>query len=262
MHCISKADTYGQKGRIKRIMDFLTGHWLAVGVGVFWLSMVLYGHYRGLVRIAVTLSALILSLLVTRIAMPCVTAALSDNTAIHQAIGQGLLQMAGANEEIEDTDGAEGQPSYQRNIIEGLKLPEQMKEVLLENNNSEIYHMLGVDRFADYLGLYLATMFIRTFGSGILFAIVFLVLRVGTHGLYQIARLPVISELNQLAGALLGAIAGLLIIWLAGLVVKGCSGMQWAQPVLMQIEKSWWLSLLYHNNLFNWLFLRILSGFS
>ncbi len=44
-------------------MDFLTEHWLSVGVGVFWLSMVLYGHYRGLVRIAVTLLALILSLL-------------------------------------------------------------------------------------------------------------------------------------------------------------------------------------------------------
>ena len=42
-------------------MDFLTEHWLSVGVGVFWLSMVLYGHYRGLVRIAVTMSALILS---------------------------------------------------------------------------------------------------------------------------------------------------------------------------------------------------------
>lgn len=36
---------------MERKMDFLTEHWLSVGVGVFWLSMVLYGHYRGLVRI-------------------------------------------------------------------------------------------------------------------------------------------------------------------------------------------------------------------
>lgn len=49
-----------------------------------------------------------------------------------------------------------------------------MKEVLLENNNSEIYYMLGVDRFFDYLGSYLATMVIRVFGTGILFAAVFL----------------------------------------------------------------------------------------
>ena len=240
-------------------MDFLTEHWLSVGVGVFWLSMVLYGHYRGLVRIAVTMSALILSLIVTRVAMPGVTAALNNNTAIHQTIGQGLLHMAGVQDDAENE--AEVQPSYQRDMIEKLKLPEQMKEVLLENNNSEIYHMLGVERFLDYLGSYLATMIIRVFGSGILFSIVFLFFRVGTHWLNQIARLPILWELNQLAGALLGAAAGLLFIWLAGLVIKACSGMPWTQPLLIQIEASWWLSLLYQNNLFNWLFIRILNGF-
>ena len=242
-------------------MDFLAEHWLSVGVGVFWLSMILYGHYRGLVRIAVTMSALILSLVVTRVAMPCVTAVLNENTAVHQAIGQGLLHMAGVKDENEAAEETEIQPAYQRNIIEGLKLPEQMKEVLLDNNNSEIYHMLGVDRFFDYLGSYLATMVIRVFGTGILFAAVFLFFRIGAHWLNQIARLPIIWELNQIAGALLGAIAGLLLIWLAGLVIRGCSGMVWTRPVLLQIEKSWWLSLLYQNNLFNWLFLRILNGF-
>lgn len=242
-------------------MDFWAEHWLSVGVGVFWLSMILYGHYRGLVRIAVTMSALILSLVVTRVAMPCVTAVLNENTAVHQAIGQGLLHMAGVKDENEAAEETEIQPAYQRNIIEGLKLPEQMKEVLLENNNSEIYHMLGVDRFFDYLGSYLATMVIRVFGTGILFAAVFLFFRIGAHWLNQIARLPIIWELNQIAGALLGAIAGLLLMWLAGLVIRGCSGMVWTRPVLLQIEKSWWLSLLYQNNLFNWLFLRILNGF-
>ena len=240
-------------------MDFLTEHWLSVGVGVFWLSMVLYGHYRGLVRIAVTRSALILSLIVTRVAMPGVTAALNNNTAIHQTIGQGLLHMAGVQGDAENE--AEVQPSYQRDMIEKLKLPEQMKEVLLENNNSEIYQMLGVERFFDYLGSYLTTMIIRVLGSGILFSVVFLFFRVGTHWLNQIARLPILWELNQLAGALLGAVAGLLFIWLAGLVIKACSGMPWTQPLLMQIEASWWLSLLYQNNLFNWLFIRILNGF-
>lgn len=119
--------------------------------------------------------------------------------------------MAGVKDENEAAEETEIQPAYQRNIIEGLKLPEQMKEVLLENNNSEIYYMLGVDRFFDYLGSYLATMVIRVFGTGILFAAVFLFFRIGAHWLNQIARLPIIWELNKLAGALLGAIAGLLL---------------------------------------------------
>ena len=60
--------------------------------------------------------------------------------------------------------------------------------MLLENNNSEIYQMLGVERFFDYLGSYLATMIIRVLGSGILFSVVFLFFRVGTHWLNQIPR--------------------------------------------------------------------------
>lgn len=243
-------------------MDFLTEHWLSVGVAIFWLSMILYGHYRGLVRIVVTMSALVLSLIVTRLAVPCVTTMLNNNTAIHQAVGQGLLHLSGIQDSSDmGSVTADAQASYQREIIEGLKLPEQMKELLLENNNSEIYHMLGVDRFFDYLGSYLATMVIRVLGSGILFLVVFIFFRIGAHWLDQIARLPIIWEINQLAGALVGAVAGLLIIWLAGLIVKACAGMAWTQPVLTQIGRSGWLSLLYQNNVFNWLFIRILNGF-
>lgn len=241
-------------------MEFLTEHWLAVGVSVFWLSMVLYGHYRGLVRIAVTMLALVLSLVGTRIAMPCVTAAVSNHTAIHQALGHGLLQMAGAKWDLKE-EMKETQLAYQREMIENLKLPEQMKKVLLENNNSKIYQTLGVDHFFDYLETYVADMILRTFGSAILFGLLFTLFRLLAHWLCLIAGLPILSELNQMAGALLGAIAGLAFVWLAALIVKACSGMPWTQPVLMQIEKSCWLSLLYQNNAFNWLFLHILSGF-
>ncbi len=243
-------------------MDFLTEHWLSVGVAIFWLAMVLYGHYRGLLRIIVTMTALVLSLIVTRLAVPSLTTMLNNNTAIHQAMSQGLMHLAGlqTGSAIEQMTG-EIQASYQRDIIEGLKLPEQMKEILLENNNSEIYHMLGVDRFFDYLGSYLATMVIRVLGSGILFFAAFLLFRISAHWLDQVVRLPILWQINQLAGALVGAVTGLLLIWLAGLVVKACAGMPWTQPVLMQIGKSGWLSLLYQNNIFNWLFIRILNGF-
>ena len=147
-------------------MEFLMEHWLSVGVGAYLLAMVLYGHYRGFLKMAVTMTALIFSLIAVQVAMPYVTDALRENTGIHRAIGQGLLHMAGADENA--TDGVE-LPAQQREAIERLKLPEQMKEALLENNNTEIYELLGVDRFLDYLGQYLANMVINLAGSALLF---------------------------------------------------------------------------------------------
>ena len=231
-------------------------HWLAIGVGVFLLSMVLYGHYRGFLRLAVTMTALILSLIVVRVAMPYVTGALKENTGIHRAIGQGLLHMAG----VEDESGEPQLPAQQREAIERLKLPEQMKEVLLENNNNEIYHILGVDAFLDYLGAYLANMVLNLIGSILLFLIVFLAIRLLVKWLDLVAKLPILSGINQIAGAVLGGLQGLLVLWVAGLIVKACSSMPWSQAVLAQIEGSLWLGFLYHNNIFNWLFVSILNS--
>lgn len=232
-------------------------HWLAIGVGAFLLSMVLYGHYRGFLRMAVTMTALILSLIVVRVAMPYVTAVLKENTGIHRAVGQGLLHMAGIEE-----NGAEAQlPAQQREAIERLKLPEQMKEALLENNNNEIYHILGVDAFLDYLGAYLANMVLNLIGSVLLFIVVYLAIRLLVKWLDLIAKLPILSGINQIAGAVLGGLQGLLVLWLAGLIVKACSSMPWSQAVLAQIEGSVWLGFLYHNNIFNWLFVSILNSF-
>lgn len=238
-------------------MEFLTQYWLSVGVGVFLLAMVLYGHYRGFLRIAVTMTALIISLLTVRVAMPYVTGLLKENTGLHRAIGQGLLHMAG----LDDLSFNVQLPAGQREMIEGLKLPEQMKETLLQNNNHEIYSMLGVDAFIDYLGASLANMVLNLIGSVVLFLIVFLLLRLLIKALDLIARLPILSGINQIAGAVLGGLQGLFVLWIAGLVVKACSGLPWAQAVLAQIDSSLFLGFLYHNNIFNWLLLGILNNF-
>lgn len=242
-------------------MEFLMEHWLAVGVGVFLLSMVLYGHYRGFLRLALTMTALILSLIVVRVTTPYVTGILTENTGIQRAIGQGLLHMAG----IEETASAEAEtqlPVQQREAIERLRLPEQMKELLLENNNNEIYHILGVDAFLDYLGAYLARMVLNLIGSVVMFIIVFLAIRLLIKWLDLVAKLPILSGINQIAGAILGGCQGLLVLWVAALAVRACSAMPWAQVVLTQVESSLWLSFLYHNNIFNWLFVSILNSIS
>lgn len=239
-------------------MEILMEHWLSVGVGVFLLAMVLYGHYRGFLKLAVSMTALVISLAVVQAAMPHISGMLKENTGIHRAIGQGLLHMAGADE-ADDASQSE-LPAAQRETIESLKLPEQMKKALLDNNNNEIYSLLGVDQFFDYLGSYLANMVISLVGSVVLFAAVFLLIRFLVIWLDLLTNLPILSGINQIAGAILGGLEGLVVLWIAGLIVSACSGMDWTQAVLIQIESSAWLSFLYENNIFNWLFISILNS--
>ena len=133
-------------------------NWLSVGAGVFLIGMVLYGHYRGFLKQCVSLGALVLTIVIVKIATPYMTGFIKDNPSIRQGAADAILSIAGWEEpSVEDT----GLPSAQRMSIERLNLPQSVKDVLLENNNSEIYKILGVDQFAEYVSMYLADMLIN-----------------------------------------------------------------------------------------------------
>lgn len=245
-------------------MEYFIEHWLSVGTAVFLLAMILYGHYRGFLKIAVSMSALILSLVIVRLAAPYVTGFIRQNTAVQQVMERGLLNLAGLDDDLsglrKDNRAELEHPSGQRGIIEHLRLPEQMKEALIENNNNEVYKLLGVDAFFDYIAAYLANMVLNIIGSVLLFILVYAGLRLMIRWLDVIARLPVLSGMNQIAGAVLGGVQGLLILWVLCLLVKACAGTGWGQMVIAQIGKSPWLLFLYENNLFNWLLAELLKN--
>ena len=46
------------------IVSALSSHWLETAVAVYLIGMVLYGHYRGFIRLAVSLVSLVAALLV------------------------------------------------------------------------------------------------------------------------------------------------------------------------------------------------------
>lgn len=240
-------------------MEFLTEHWLSVGTAVFLLGMVLYGHYRGFLRLAVSMTALLLTLVVVRAASPYMSDFLRSYTPVQEFVEQGLLNITGANDIFAEQ---ELPPADQRSLIEELRLPEQMREALIEHNNNEVYRMLGVDAFMDYIGVYLSNMVLNLVGSIVLFILVYVAIRLIIRWLDVLAKLPILYGMNQIAGAVLGGVQGLLVIWILCLIVTACSHTEWAAAVISQISESPWLMFLYKNNIFNWLVAGILNSIS
>lgn len=232
-------------------------HWLSIGTGVFLIGMMLYGHYRGLLKQCVSLGALILTIIIVKLATPYMTGFIKENPSIRQGAANAILSISGweepSAEEIE-------LPSAQRMTIERLNLPQSVKDVLLENNNSEIYHMLGVDRFAEYVSMYLADMLINAIGSIILFIAVYILIHLIVKWLDLIARLPILYGLNHIAGAFLGLAQGLLFLWVAGFVLSLFSATPTGRMLEEQIYASPWLTFLYRYNLINLILGGIVKG--
>ncbi|MFW6680330.1 CvpA family protein [Lacrimispora sp. AGF001] len=235
-------------------------NWLSVIAGVYLLGMVLYGHHRGFIRLVVSIFAMILSLTVVRVSLPAVTTYLKENTTLQQTVSQNIVKAAGLAQEQSSGEEISDKPSAQRTMIENLNLPRTIKSALIENNNSEIYQMMGVQAFTDYVGNYLADTIINSAGFVLLFAAVYMASKLIIRWLDIIARLPIISGINKLAGAIAGGLEGLLFLWLACLLVTAFSGTEWGMMITRQIESSQWLSFLYSHNLLNLMVLGVLHG--
>lgn len=220
-------------------------HWLPIAAAVFLIGMVLYGHHRGFLRQCVSVGALVLTLCFVKIATPTVTEFIETNPQIRGRAAEVILAVSGWEEAGEGDVQA---PASQRTIIEGLKLPQTIKDILIENNNSEFYNILGVDRFAEYITTCLADMVIHAVCSALIFVMSYALIRVLIRWLDLIARLPIICGLNQLAGAFMGLAQGLLILWIAGVVLKFFGAAPVGQFLEQQINASDWLSFLYQYN--------------
>ena len=151
--------------------------------------MVLYGHYRGALKQCVSLGALILTIILVKIATPYMTGFIKDNPSIRQSAAEAILNAAGWEEPSAESTEL---PAAQRIAIENLNLPQSVKETLLENNNSEFYHMLGWTSLQEYVSTYLADILINAVSSIILFAAVYILIHLLVRWLDLIARLPIL----------------------------------------------------------------------
>ena len=73
-------------------------HWLEILIGVYLLGMILYGHYKGFIRLAVSALALLITLAAVRMAMPYVTDWLKTETPVYGMIQSGLEKAVGLEE--------------------------------------------------------------------------------------------------------------------------------------------------------------------
>lgn len=231
-------------------------NWLSAAAAVYLIAMVLIGYHKGFIRMAVSAVAVVVAMVAVNAAMPQVTAFLKNNTQIYEKVedivGQGL-----GIDETSDTAA----PAAQRQTIEGLDLPKPLKSELLKNNNNEVYSIMGVDTFSRYVTGYLVNHIVNLAVYLFMFIIIFGVLEIVVRCLDLVASLPIISGMNKLAGAGLGAAEGLVFLWLLFLLITVFSTTKWGMTLNQMIESSSWLSFLYDNNLLAKLTMSLIMGF-
>ena len=86
----------------------MTEHWLSIAAGVFLVGMMLYGHYRGLLRQCVSLGALVLTIITVKVATPYVTDFVKANPVIRENAAHFIMEVSAGGERKHSSGG----PAY------------------------------------------------------------------------------------------------------------------------------------------------------
>ena len=232
------------------IITKLAEHWLEIAVAVYILAMVLQGHHKGFIRLAVSATAMLITLVTVNYAMPYVTDWLKHDTPVYETLKEKMAESVGIDDILNNLGlETQTQKADEWLIIEELPLPDQLKNLLVENNNIEVYRLMGVEFFRDYIGGYLADTVLKAVVFVVLFILIYLALKILVIWLDLIAKLPILSGINKMAGAVLGGIQALLFIWILCIVLTIFSRTEIGRIVFEQVNASLWLSWLYDHNM-------------
>ncbi len=159
--------------------------------------------------------------------------------------GLGAEGSAGIEEALENADIPK---DLQIKAIEMAELPEVFKSLLSDNNNDVIYEKLGVKTFAEYVGEFLSKLIIHIVAFLCTFLLVTIVLRAIIFALDIVSELPVLGFFNRLAGGVVGAAGGLIIIWLFFVMITLLYVTAYGREIYQVIQENAILNMLYENN--------------
>lgn len=136
-------------------------------------------------------------------------------------------------------------------------LPEFITDKIVANNNPEIYELLGVTKFIDYIVVSLANLCIAGIAIILAWILIKIVLSIGVGILDLVSKLPLIKTANQLAGGVVGVIKGVFIVWLGCLVVPFLILIPNLSQLEYMINQSIITKILYEQNII----LQVITGF-
>lgn len=220
-------------------------NWLEIVILVVIVLMAVIGLQRGFIRMIVGLLAMILALIGTAFLAPMLSDYINEQTGMRQTIA---AEISTYLEEQIDEKLEQSTAAAQKEAIDNLSLPDNVKEALQKNNTTSMYKELGVSTFSEYISNYVATAGIAALSYLIVFLVIYIVLRVVFMALNIVSLLPFLKGVNKLAGAALGIIQAVVYIWVFFSIATAAMSTSWGMAMLTLIGQSKFLTFLYQYN--------------
>ena len=223
---------------------------LLIAVGLIFLVCMIVGYTRGFIKIVASLGATVATIVLATFLSPYVSGVLLKTVPIEEMMQEKCMEILMLNQEgVTVSDDVENSQDAQFFMIENAKLPEVFQQLLLDNNNPEIYKTLGVTTFSEYIGSYLARLIADIVSFLLTLIVVTIVVRTILCTVGFIGKLPVIGGLNRIAGGILGIGTGLIVVWVLFIIITLMYDSEIGRQCFASIAENEFLTYLYENNI-------------
>lgn len=223
-------------------------NWLLILVVLLIAGNIVWGFFRGFLRVVYSMVAWILILVFVTFATPYVAEWMTEHTSLNTKIEESCKEKL-RNSVAGEEKNTEGSTQAQKDLSGlGMKLP------------ATVWNQIGdthkiADRWMEQSGVYntIASKATSLAMKAIAFVIVMLITVIAFHliatAIDLVAKLLVIGEVNHLLGGIAGLIKGLLLVWLIFAFAAMGAATKLGGTVIDAAYQSEILQWLYENNL-------------
>lgn len=217
---------------------------LLIAVLAIIIGCILWGYWKGFVKIAFSLVTMLLTIVLVSWVTPYISDFLKENTSVYET----LVEKCTDAIQLSAKEDVKNNIADTEDTIGGIQLPRLWVEQIMEKAGDSVDQVMeerGIYRMA---GEYIADWILRGAAFFVAFILVFIALRVVFGLLNIVAKLPLLKSLNRLLGGVAGLLQGMVIVWLLLFVVAIACTSQLGQSALRCIDKSAFLTFLYQHN--------------
>ena len=216
--------------------------WMDVTVMVILILSGIKGWIRGFILSLLDVASFFIAWVVAKTYYRLLSAYMIDHSEILISI-QGFI-----SKKLEKEAYAGASTKSPFNLLELLKLPKSLEELVSNSQFIEDLGTYGLDRIYHMVAEALARVLIDLLSLLILFFIVkFLLLCIGQL-LNGIASIPVLREFNRLGGVLFGAVKGVLTVFILLTILTVFTAIAEGGVLKEGLENSVMAQFLYHHN--------------
>ena len=201
------------------------------------------GYRKGLLLTVYSAGAMLIAIALAYFLMPYGTQLLKKTPVydtVYKRVNDAVNDVMGNG----DTDNK----GEQADAIDGMKLPGYTKDVLHTNNNTTVYGKMESTGFRDYVDDSVTILIMNAISAIIIFLVIFIIIRIIGMFLKFLRDVPIIHGVDRAGGLAFGFLRGMLILWVACVVVAMIPSTDAGRYIFDQIDKSSVLTWVYDHN--------------